>query len=187
MTNDAASVAAAIAANPTAWKVAEGLILAAALITTLALVPITLRFQDRSRPWACIGLVAFTLAATFSAIDRIIGIGVTTWAAQRWPDPTAVTIWRAFESLQLGTAFTILAFLALGSYGIALLERAGTVALGWLFVAVAVLGIALQVVGAVIPAFVYLATAGFGAASWRSNPPGDQEPHQPVRPSPSSK
>lgn len=167
VTDDVERVAAAIAGNPTAWRWAEGLILAATILTALGLVPITLRFEGRSRPWAWSGLVAFTFAATFGAINRMIGIGVTTWAAQRYPDPTAIATWDAFGSLPLGNAFSYLAFLALGLYGVALLERAGTADLGWLFVGVGVVGVGLEVVGAVIPGFIFLGTAAFGAASWR--------------------
>ena len=40
------------------------------------------------------------------------------------------------------------------------------VPVGWPFVAGAVLGIVLQLVGAMIPAFVFLGTAALGAAIW---------------------
>jgi len=59
---------------------------AAAMLTALGLVPLSLRFEGRSRPWAVVALVAFAFAAMFAAIDRIISMQVTTWAAQRYPD-----------------------------------------------------------------------------------------------------
>jgi len=68
---------------------------AAAMLTALGLVPLSLRFEGRSRPWAVVALVAFAFAAMFAAIDRIISMQVTTWAAQRYPDATA----SALESL----------------------------------------------------------------------------------------
>lgn len=170
VTDDVASRAAAIAGNPAAWRWANGLILAAGIATALGLVPFTQRFEGRGRPWAGMGLVAFAFAAAFDTIDRSISIGVTTWAAQQYPDPTALAVWEAFRALRLGTAFTLLAFLALGLYGLALREQPATDGLGWVFVAIGLGGILLEVAGGAIPAYVYLGTAGLGAASWRLGP-----------------
>lgn len=170
VTGDVERVAAAIAGNPTAWMWANGLILAAAVVTALALVPISVRFSDAGRPWALTGLVAFGLAAVFSTIGRLITIGVTTWAAERFPDETARMIWEAFDRIRLGTTFYILAFVALGLYGMAMRADDET-GLGTGFVITAVVGVSLELVGAAIPGYVYLATAAFGIASWRLDPP----------------
>ena len=97
VTDDVAEVAVAIAGNPSAWAWANGLILSAALITALGLVPITLQFEGSSRPWAFTGLVAFALGAVFEVIDRVITIGVTTWAAPQYPDPVVLTVHEAFH------------------------------------------------------------------------------------------
>ena len=172
VTDDVDRAAAAIAGNPAAWRWANGLILAAAILTALGLVPISFRFEGRGRPWAWTGLVAFVFAAMFAAVDRIVSIQVTTWAAQRYPDPTVQTVWEAFGRFGggLGMAFYILAFLALGLYGIAMTQEQRTAGLGWAFLGASALSIALEVVGGVgIPGFVFLGTAAFGVATWRLN------------------
>lgn len=166
LTDDIAAEAAAIAGNPVAWQWALGLILAAAVITTLGLVPISLYFSGPSRPWALAGLVSYAMGATLSVIGRLIGIGVITWTAQQYPDPTALAIYEAFTRALLGPAFVALAFLAVGLYGIAM-TLMGAIGLGRTFVAVGLLGMLLQAVGAAIPAFAYLATAAFGVTTWR--------------------
>ena len=174
VTDDVERVAAAIAANPTAWRWANGLILAAAILTALALVPISLRFEGPGRPWAWTGLTAFVFAAVFAAIDRIISMQVTTWAAQQYPDATVFTVWDAFERFGggLGVTFYILGFLALGLYGIAMAQAERTRGLGWAFVASSLLGIALEVIGgAGIPAYVFLGTAALGVATWQLGDP----------------
>ena len=173
VTDDVAKAAAAIAGNPAAWQWANGLILVGAILTALGLVPISLRFEGRSRPWAWTALVAFAFAALLEAIDRIITIQVTTWAAQRYPDDTVFTVWEAFSLFDggLGFAFSILAYVALGLYGIAMVQTERVTGLGWAFVAVGVIGIFLELLGVGIPAFVFLGTAAFGAASWQLRAP----------------
>jgi hypothetical protein len=166
LTDDVASAAAAIAGNPVAWQWALGLILAAAVITTLGLVPISLSFPGPSGSWAIAGLVTFAMAATLSAIGRLVGIGVVTWVAPQYPDPTALAIYEAFSRMRTGAAFVILAFIAVSLYGTAMTLR-GTVGLGRLFLVVGVLGVLLQLFGAAIPVFVYITTAALGAATWR--------------------
>ena len=168
VTDDVERAAAAIAGNPTAWRWANGLILVAAILTALGLVPISLRFEGRARPWAWTGLAAYVFAAVFAAINRIISIQVTTWAAPQYPDEIVFTVWNAFELVGggLGLTFYILGFIALGLYGIAMALADGTSGLGWAFVAAGMLGIALEVVGgAGIPAFVFLGTAALGVAT----------------------
>ena len=179
VTDDVAEVAAAIAGNPGAWMWANGLILSAALITALGLVPITLLFEGNSRPWAFTGLVAFALAAVFEVIDRFIAIGVTTWAAPQYPDPVVLTVHEAFDRFDdgLGTAFAILAFVAIGLYGNAMRQTEATTQLGWAFVVGATLGVVLEVVGVGIPGFVYLGTAALGVAIWRHGPTPPQTSH----------
>lgn len=166
VTDDVAAVASAIAGNPAAWRWANGLILAAAVITALGLVPISIRFNGASRTWALAGLVSFSMAAVLSVVSRLTGIGVTTWAAQQYPDPTVVAIFEAFRLMHLGSAFMVLAFVAIGLYGMAM-TRMGAHGMGWVFVAVGLVGILLEAAGAAIPLFVYLTTAAFGVATWR--------------------
>ena len=146
---------------------ANGLILAAAILTALGLVPLSLGFEGRSRPWAWTALVAFAFAAVLEAIDRIISMQVTTWAAQRYPDETVFTVGEAFERFDsgLGFAFYILAFIAVGLYGIAFVQTGRVIGLGWAFVAVGVIGIILELAGAGIPGYVFLGTAALGVAT----------------------
>ena len=167
VTDDVSRVAAAISGNPTAWRWANGLILAAAILTALGLVPLSLRFGGRSRTWAFMALVAFVFAAMFAGIDRMISMYVTTWAAQQYPDATVFTVWEAFEGLRLGLAFYILAFIALGLYGFAIVQTQRSRAPGWFFMTVSGLAIALEVVAGIgIPGFVYLGTAALGVVTW---------------------
>jgi hypothetical protein len=166
-TDDPQLAAATIAGNPGAYAWANGLILAAAILTALGLVPASILFPSRSRPWAWSGMAAFALAATFEAVDRTISIQVFTWAAQQDFQVTDPTI-QAFIRLQGGMSdlFYSLGFLAISLFGIALLkaDRWGTV--GWIFAAVGVLGILLHLAGAAIPAMVFFGTAGLGAVIW---------------------
>jgi hypothetical protein len=93
--------------------------------------------------------VAFALGAVFEVIDRFITIGVTTWAAPQYPDPVVLTVHEAFDRFadSLGTAFAILAFVAIGLYGNAMRQTETTTQLGWAFVVGATLGVFLEVVG----------------------------------------
>ena len=157
VTDDVGKAAAAIAGNPAAWMWANGLILVAAIVTGLGLVPITLQFEGRSRPWAHTALVAFAFAAVLEAIDRIISIQVTTWAAKQYPDETVFTVWEAFARFDsgLGLWFYILGFIALGLYGIAMVHTRRVIGLGWAFVAAGVTGILLELLGFGIPGYVF--------------------------------
>jgi hydrogenase/urease accessory protein HupE len=176
VTSDTAAVAAAIAGNPAAWRWANTLIFTAAILTTLALVPITLRFRGRSLPWAVTGLVAFALAAAFETVGRLITIRVSIWAAPQYPDETAVGMWEVLDRLGLGTVFYILALIAVGLYGIAL-QRYDTKGWGSTFVGIAVVGVLLEVLGVGIPAYVYLTTATLAIATWKTD-----QPYQKSRP-----
>jgi hypothetical protein len=159
---------AAIAGNPTAHVWANGLLIAAAILTTLGLVALSIRFEGRSRPWAWMGLVAFAFAAVLGVIDRIIVTGPATWAAQQGLDETDLIV-QAFSRLVdgLGVTFMILGFFALSLYGIAMSQIEGSSGIGWAFVAGGILGIVLELVGGTIPAFVFFGTAALGIATWR--------------------
>jgi hypothetical protein len=170
VTSDMEAVAAAIAGNPAAWRWANTLIFTAAILTTLALVPITLRFRGRSLPWAVTGLVAFGLAAAFETVGRLITIRVSTWAAPQYPDQTAIGMWEVLDRLRLGTVFYFLALVAIALYGVAL-QRSDTKGWGSTFVGIALVGVLLEVLGAGIPAYVYLATATLAIATWKTDQP----------------
>lgn len=148
---------------------ANGLILAAAIATALALVPISMRFEGGARTWGWVGLVTFAFAAVFGVIDRMISIQVTTWAAPRYGDATVSEIFVPFDRFGavLGSAFILLGFLAITFYGVAMLRTPSDDGLGWLFVGFGVLGMLSEAVGVAIPGMVYFGTAGLGIASWR--------------------
>jgi hypothetical protein len=166
-TDDPQIAAVTIAGNPDAYALANGLFMAAAILTTLGLVPASLGFKGRSRPWAWMALVSFAFAAVFESVDRTISMQIFTWAAQQDFQLTDPTI-QAFIRFQGGLSdlFHILGFLAISLYGIAMLQSPGIREAGWIFVIGGLLGIVLQVIGGVIPAFVFLGTAALGTAIW---------------------
>ncbi len=182
VTDDVAQVAAAIAGNPTAWAWANGLILSAAIITALGLVPISSAFAANSRPWAWTGLAAFSLGTTFEVVDRLVAIGVTTWAAQRFPDPTVLTVHEAFDRFDdgLGTTFAILAFVAIGLYGHAIRKEGAATGFGSALILGAGVGVVLEIIGVGIPAFVYFGTAALGIAVWRIRATPARTPSGPI-------
>ncbi len=145
---------------------AIGLILAAAVITALALAPITDRFGGRARVPAVTGLVAFAMGAVLETVNRLITMGVTTWAAEQYPDESAVASWQAFDRLRLGTVFLLLGFLAVALFGYALVV-AGEPEPRWVFVGVCVAGMLPELAGAAIPAYLRLATGALGIVAWR--------------------
>lgn len=158
----------AIAGNPTAHFWANGLILAAGVLTTLGLVVLSLRFQEPGRAWAWMGMVAFAFAAVFLALDRILAMEVETWAASQDAE-TAVVVFEAFERFEEGLSrwFYLLGFGSLSFYGIALTRTETARESGLVFVVVGGLGILLAIAGAAIPGLVFLGTAALGAATWR--------------------
>lgn len=161
--DDPALLAPAIANNPAPWALANGLILLAAIITGIALTPITLNFTGASRSWAAAGLVAFLFGAVFAALDRMISAQVVTWAAETGLDSSDPSI-QPFLLLDnsLGSAFVILSFVAIALFGMAMVEEENVAGIGWLFVAGGVFGVILQLIGAAIPGFVFLGTGALG-------------------------
>ena len=155
-----------IAGNPSAYMWANGLIMAAAILTALALVPLSLGFAGRARPWAWTATVAFAFAAMFEAIDRIIRMQVHTWAVQQQHD-LADPVVRPFIRFQAGLSdsFFILGFAALGLYGVAMLVQSGVGGIGWLFIVGSIFGIVLHVSDATIPAMVFLGTGALGVTA----------------------
>ncbi len=166
-TDDLQQGAAAIAGNPTAYAWANGLILAATLLTALGLVPFSLGFEGRSRPWAWTALASFALAAVFETMDRIISIQVFTWAAGEGLTVSGPVI-QSLVRVQggLSALFYILGFMALALYGIAFLQEARYGVVGWWFVGGGVLGFGFLLAGAAIPAMVFFGTGALGSVSW---------------------
>jgi hypothetical protein len=165
--DDPRLLAQAIAGNPSAFVWANALFLAAAVMTALALTPISIRFNRGTRPWALSGLTAFFFAAILEVFNRLMSISIYPWAAQQRVDLTGFTA-QAFIRLDnaLGAAFHVLGFLALVLYGIAMIRGVAHRRLGWLFAAGGAIGVFLQLIGAVIPAFVFFGTAALGVVIW---------------------
>lgn len=168
-TDDAQQAVAVIAGNPSAYATAHGLFVAAAILTSLGLVPVSLGFQGRSRPWAMMAVVAFAFAAAFSAVDRTINMQVYTWGAVAVQGLQVTDILtQALIHFQAGLdlLFNILAYLALGLFGIAMLQRPDPSGFGWVFVVGGIFAVVLYLVGGTIPAYVYFGTAALGATTW---------------------
>jgi len=166
-TDDLQQAAAAIAGNPTAYAWANGFFMAATVLTCFALVPISIRFVGRSHPWALTALVAYAFATVFEVIERTISMWVFTWAAQQdlqLSDPAVQIILRFQEGLDY--TFYIFGFLAISLYGIAILVRPQHNSFGWLFIIGGIFGIVLELVGAAIPAMVFIGTIALGVAIW---------------------
>lgn len=165
--DDPRLLAQAIAGNPSAFVWANALFLAAAVMTALALAPISMRFHRDARPWALSGLTAFFFAAVFEVFNRLMSISIYPWAAQQKVDLTDFTA-QAFIRLDdaLGGAFHVLGFLAVALYGIAMTRGVAHRRLGWLFAAGGAIGVFLQLSVTVIPAFVFLGTAALGVVLW---------------------
>lgn len=163
---------AAIAGNPAAYRWANGLILASGIVTALGLASLNVRFADRSRSWASMGLVAFGFAAVFLALDRILSMEVTTWAVSQSQE-TALVVFDAFDQFDDGLSgwFYFTGFASLGLYGIALTQTKLARGSGWLFVGVGLLGIGLAIVDGVIPGMIFLGTLGLALATWRLGQP----------------
>lgn len=165
---------AAIAANPSAWRLADILILAAIILTALGLVPITIGFGEPGRFWAQAGFLAFSISAVLGSIRRIVSIYVDTWVAIEGIDLNDTTV-EAFSrfGVGLGEWFTILAFVAIALYGMAFLRRSESNATGWLFIGGGIVGLIIQLVGAGIPAFIFFETGALGVAILLHRNPSD--------------
>ena len=155
---------AAIAANPSAWRLGDILILVAILLTAFGLVPITLGFGKAGRAWAWAGLLAYAISAVLGTTRRIVSIFLEPWVAVEGIDLNNMTV-EAFSRFGegLGEWFTILAFTAVALYGMALLRRPESGSVGWLFIGGGAVGVLLHLVGAGIPAFIFLGTGALGA------------------------
>lgn len=158
-------IAAAIAANPSTWRLSDVLILIAIILTALGFVPITLEFGEPGRSWAWAGLLAFSISAVLGATRRILSISLEPWVAVEGIDLNSITV-EAFLRFGdgLGEWFTILAFTAVALYGMALLRRPDSSSVGWLFIGGGAVGVLLHLIGAGIPAFIFLETGALGVA-----------------------
>ena len=157
-----AEVLAAIAKNPTAWRWANALIAVAAVVTAIGLAG-TVLWSPPSRFFATAGLVAFGVGAALDVVARVLDMRVGPLAAVRNPDSPLASTYESFHQLSEGLiqAFILIAFIALALLGIAALQHEAT----WLGAVLIVLGaggLVLEVVGAAIPALVYIGTATLG-------------------------
>jgi len=158
-------IVAAIAANPSAWRLSDVLILIAIILTALGFVPITLGFGESGRSWAWAGLLAFSISAVLGATRRIVSIFLEPWVAVEGIDLNNITV-EAFLRFGegLGEWFTILAFTSVALYGMALLRRPESGSLGWLFIGGGAVGMLLHLVDVGIPALIFFETGALGVA-----------------------
>jgi len=164
--SDPEQFVAAIAANPSAWRLADTLILVAIILVALGLVPITSGFTGPGRFWAQAGLLTFSFSAVLGAVRRIVSISLEPWVAVEGINlsDTAVEAFSRFGE-GLGEWFTFLAFAAVSLYGMALLRRTKSNSLGWLFVGGGAVGVILHLIGVGIPAFIFLETGALGVVT----------------------
>lgn len=158
------SVLEAVSKGATAWRWANGLIAVAAVTTAVGLAMAVFRFST-GRSFALAGLTAFGIGAALEVTARIFNIQVGTLAATESSETPLASIYPSLYQFSEGliSGFILLGFAALILVGIAALQS-GPAWLGTLLVALGAIGLALEIVGAAIPALVYMSTAVLGIA-----------------------
>lgn len=163
-------LARGIAGNPVAWRWANALFLATAVVTAFGLAALSQSFSGRAHVMGMIGVTAFGFAAVVSVIDRAISIGVAPWAAAEGLSSTDPTV-QAFILMDqnLSLLFFVLGFASVILFGMAIaFEGRRDARSGWVVAGAGILGIAIALTGFAIPAFVYMTTAAIGVlALWR--------------------
>lgn len=166
--DDWAELAGTIAGNPAAWRWANALFLAAAVLTTLGLIAFSARVGKRGRQWAYMAATVFAIAAVLEVVGRLIAIGPATWAAEQHIAESDVAL-QAFirldEALLFG--FFVFGFVSVMLCGAALWADRADDRSGAVYVGAGAIGVVLAVFGTAIPAFVYVATAALGVSTSR--------------------
>lgn len=154
----------AIAKNPTAWKWANTLIAVAAVATVIGLAG-TVSWSPSNRFFATAGLATFGVGASLDVVARVLVMRVGPSIAVDNPDSPLVDTYESFHQFSEGLiqAFILIAFVALALYGIAAIQHEATW-LGTVLIMLGVGGLALEVLGAAIPALVYMGTATLGVS-----------------------
>lgn len=149
-----------IASNPAAWRWANGLIVVGVVLTVVGVVALAAAFTGAGRAVAAVAAGLYLVAAPLEVASRGIAMEVATWAATAPPDSTQRAVWRVAEDLGslFGTWFMLLAFVSVATFGLAA-SRESSDGFGAPFLAVGGLGVLLELVGATIPLFAFLATA----------------------------
>ena len=160
----------AIAGNPSAHVLANSLILSSAMLTALGLSAFSFGFKSTARAWAVTGAVAFVLSAIFITLDRLISIKVITIIAQEGL-ATHGSTFTLFSSLQdgLSALFYYLGFFAISLLGIAYSQTSPPSGQSTILIAGGLGGIALTIVGGVIPGMVFLGTGVIGIMALSSS------------------
>ncbi|MDX1467743.1 MAG: hypothetical protein R3258_00215 [Acidimicrobiia bacterium] len=154
-------VMSAVARGPGLWRWANGLIAVAALITVLGLAGAVRLFWSDG-PLALAGLATFVVATGLEITSRTLNMSVYPWAAAQGKPAATVVFEGLYElSESLIQGFILIAFVALVLFGIAALQY-GAGGLGALLVVFGVIGIFLEIVGAAIPALVFMGTGALG-------------------------
>lgn len=157
-------VLVAVSESPVAWKWANGLIAVAAIGTAAGLAGINSRLVPGEGA-ALAGLIVFTLAAGVELVGRILLVTVTPWVAEQPSTSSIAALYDAVYQLGEGLirAFILVAFVSLALFGIAALQ-ANITWLGIILILFGIAGLVLEVVGAAIPALIYIGTATLGAS-----------------------
>lgn len=156
-----------VATNTTAWRAANALIIAGAVVTVvgIALVANLLRALNR-RSEAAAAVAIFPIGVALEAVNRTANMTTTVWAAEA--KAAGDDTYRLFEAIDqwrsvMGDLFLVLGAVALVVIGFGF-QRAGVSPLGLLGLAFGGFALMLAVLGALVPAVIFLATGTLGAA-----------------------
>lgn len=155
-------VLAAVSRDPSAWRLANGLIALAAAATAVGLAWITGVF-DSGRATARAGLIAFVIGSSSELVSRVLNMTLTKWVAEGSGGRAIADSYEGFYLFGEGLidAFILLGFVALALFGIAVRQE-GITWLGTMLVIFGLGGLVLELIGAAIPALVYIGTAILG-------------------------
>lgn len=155
-------VLAAVAKGPAAWRWANGLIAGAAVVTATGLTGLYVG-SSSGRLAALAGLIAFSVGATLDVTARIINMTITPWATGSDANSATIDVFFGFKEFSEGL---IRGFIFVGLVSLILLGVAGIQQeaswLGTLLIVFGVAGLMMELVGAAIPAVIYLGTGAIG-------------------------
>lgn len=161
-TGNPEEVLSAVSREPGAWKWANGLIAAAGLLTVIGLAGLT-AYLWPDHPVAIAALITFAIAAAMDIASRLLNARVAPWAASQPAEGEGAAVFVGMHELSEGLiqGFILIAFVSMAIYGLAVLQH-GTLWLGALLVLFGIGGFILELVGAAIPALIFIGTAVMG-------------------------
>lgn len=156
-----------VATDVTAWRLANALIIIGAVTVAVGMRLAANVLRSLGRPSeASVVAVLFPVGVALEAVNRTANIALTVFAAEA--KQSADPIWRVFEGLDqwrelMGGLFLVLGTLALIIAGFGF-HRSGRRVLGIVGIGFGVVGLALALLGGVVPAVLFLGTGAMGAA-----------------------